>query len=117
MTLDRALAACNGVDTALFFAGIEDVDKARAVCDICSQRRECLEAEMIYELGSHAGLRAGVYAGMTGQQRHSLEQRGDSLHCPCGELRDPIDLRNGLLACASCSRSSVGMAIPDLGDV
>lgn len=82
-----------------------DPTEARALCDQCGERRECLDAEMRHEAGTIEELRFGIYAGLTGPQRYALERRGDSWRCWCGELRDPIDLRAGVLACARCDRS------------
>ncbi len=60
--------------------------------------------------------RAGVYGGFTPLQRLALEQRGDDVRCPCGELRDPLDLRAGRLVCAHCDRVGTTSPIPDDGD-
>lgn len=107
-----------------FFAPLDDDEgvlpfdptKARELCDICDERRECLDAEMRYEAGTIEELRFGIYAGFTGPQRYALERRGDSWLCTCGELRDPIDLRAGLLLCAVCDRCGKTSPLPDDGD-
>lgn len=96
-----------------FFAPFDEVDgvlpfdptEARALCDRCGERRECLDAEMRHEVGTIESQRFGIYGGLTPEQRYTLERRGDSWRCWCGELRDPIDLRAGVLACARCDRS------------
>lgn len=107
--------ACEGEDVELFFDPV-DPSRAREICDRCTARRECLAAEASYETGTPKAHRFGVYGGMTPQQRYTLERRGTELRCPCGELRDPIDLRAGELCCARCTVRGEMAPIPDNGD-
>ena len=74
----RDLAACQGMDTDLFFPaeniggprrgkGIsgekERMEQAKGICSSCQVRQECLD----YALGS--GEEFGVYGGMTPKER------------------------------------------------
>lgn len=60
----QELAACHGLDTALFFPGQgESVDEARAVCSGCVVRSECAA----YALDS--GQRFGIWGGTTERDR------------------------------------------------
>jgi len=105
------VSLCTG-KAHLFFADFDDIagvlpfdpTEARALCDTCGERRECLDAAMVHEVGTIESQRFGIYAGLTPEQRYTLERRGDSWRCWCGDLRDPIDLRAGLLCCATCNR-------------
>jgi hypothetical protein len=71
---------------------------ARDYCDNCPVRHQCLVDCMKHEGNDSAEYRAGIYAGLTPQQRHSLHKRG-------ADFDDPRDLRKGKLA------------IPDRGDL
>jgi Transcription factor WhiB len=88
-------ALCNGSDPAIFFEDAwrhkvwtKQLEKARGFCDSCPVRAQCLAEEMKAEAGMPVDHRIGIFGGMTGAQRHSLEKRGT-------EYRglDPVEVR------------------------
>jgi hypothetical protein len=56
-----------------------------------------------------------VQAGLTPEQRFSLQERGTLRHS-CGHVRDPLDLANGHLICPTCGIDRDVPAIPLDGD-
>lgn len=118
-------ASCKDMRPGVFFEDqwfkerrpyTEALAKARSTCDTCIVRWECLDMELAAELGIIDTHRSGVFGGFTAQQRHSLEKRGASLTCPCGEAYDPVQLRAGDLDCQFCGRTGYMAPIPDRGD-
>lgn len=119
-------AKCGGLSTQQFFEDCwfhneipftDALNEARAVCDGCPVRWECLKVALASEAGTAETHRAGVYAGMTASQRYSLERRKAPTSCPeCGEAFDPIQLRVGDLECPFCTFKAEMEAIPDRGD-
>lgn len=118
-------ASCKEMRPGVFFEDVwfrerrpytEALAKARTSCDACVVRWECLDMEMAAEHGIIDTHRSGVFGGFTAQQRHSLEKRGASLHCECGEAYDPVQLRAGDLDCQFCGRKGYMAPIPDRGD-
>lgn len=98
MRLSSAL--CNGADSSIWFEDrwadkripfTKGLEKARTFCDACPVRRDCLAQEMEYEKGAMAQHRAGVYAGFTPAQRHSLEKRGTDY-----VGADPVEVRRNI---------------------
>jgi WhiB family redox-sensing transcriptional regulator len=68
-TLDwRILAACRGADPELFFpvSGLDQVQRAKAVCGGCLVRRDCL----LFALAT--GQQYGVWGGLTETERRFL---------------------------------------------
>jgi WhiB family transcriptional regulator, redox-sensing transcriptional regulator len=60
-------AACRPHPVELFFPPAEqEADEAKAICEMCSQRTQCLEFAIA------AGERFGVWGGLTPQERRSL---------------------------------------------
>lgn len=102
-------AACKGVPLAVFFDYekdyTNDLAHARSYCDTCPMRAPCLATAMDAEGNDADVYRAGVFGGLTPQQRHSLHKRGIDL---AGE--DPLLLRQGIL------RNGKMKPIPDRGD-
>lgn len=111
MTVNRELVACKDEHTEIFYSEYT-LDMARELCESCPQRKPCLEDEVLYELGKGADSRAGVYAGFTPHQRYALEKSGQALRC-CGRLRDPNDVRAGILRCRFCIRGEVVTPLSD----
>lgn len=119
-------AACNGRPTWKFFEDSWFQRKipynvglagAREDCDICPVRGACLEMEMEAEKGAAIDHRAGVFGGMTPQQRYSLERRGVEVFCSvCGKHRDPVKIRDGDLSCEHCGIEGEMEPVPDRGD-
>lgn len=113
MAGDLSKAPCRGA-TALFY---DDARRAEAVsiCEACPVRRPCA----VYTIGHESEVlpeeRFGIAAGMTPEQRTSLMRR-KTLRCKCGEVRDPIQLRDGLVACTRCKTSEQTPPIPEQGD-
>jgi WhiB family redox-sensing transcriptional regulator len=68
----RKEAACRGQGTRLFYnrRTPDERDQAKAICQSCPVRRECLDYVLDHE--SKAVFRAGVWGGMTALER-SLE--------------------------------------------
>lgn len=64
---------------------------ARDHCDTCPARVGCLKLAMEIEGTSSLDYRAGIYAGFTPQQRHSLMKRGTAF-----EGIDPVELRQDI---------------------
>lgn len=69
----RDIAACRGEDPELFFPAsqnlpLRQVAKAKAVCCLCPARAECLEEALA------AGIDAGIWGGMTEQERRELRK-------------------------------------------
>lgn len=65
-------AACKGMDAALFFPEAGRADRAKKVCARCPVRRRCLEDAMTREAGADAGARAGVWGGLSPDERFTL---------------------------------------------
>lgn len=71
--------ACRGEDTSLFYKGEGEGEtarqgrtaKARALCQACCLRAECLEAAMAEE--RRGGGRFGIRGGLTEQERKDLQ--------------------------------------------
>lgn len=93
-------ALCNGCNPDIFMEdswarkGLKftrSLEKARGFCDSCPVRIKCLAMEMKAEAGQPADHRIGIFGGMTGLQRHSLEKRGTDY---AGQ--DPVDLRKDI---------------------
>jgi WhiB family transcriptional regulator, redox-sensing transcriptional regulator len=77
----RPLAACRGVDPELFFSSddlpnkherIEREAAAKAVCNRCNVRQECL----LYAIA--AGERYGIWGGMNPQERRAYARSVDA---------------------------------------
>lgn len=112
--------ACEGAPLSTFFGGddipwTKTVDGARDYCDTCPARAACLKMALEAEGDDTAEYRAGIFGGMTPFQRHSLRKRGVALECAnCGESYDPVELREGKIACRCEVRSMP--PIPHRGD-
>jgi len=67
-------AACAGMDPAIFFPapGRGTYRQARAICGRCPVRDECLESTLRAEQ-SVAGIRRGMFGGLTPAERDALE--------------------------------------------
>jgi len=88
---------------------------ARALCDSCPVRRPCIEEAMRVEEGTAAAFRFGVRAGLTPEQRRSLE--ASSWRCPNdGTVYDPATLRRGTGICLTCGSVFTRPPVPDEGD-
>lgn len=115
-----AKAACADQPLEIFFPEEElpvalAYANARDFCDTCPVRWACLEQCCKIEGTESLDHRAGIFAGMTPAQRHSLAKRGQALACPnCGDSYDPVDLRNGTISC-HCGTAKA-TPIPDRGD-
>ena len=115
---------CKGLPLSVFFDyDQEDVVyadalvAARDICDACPIRAKCLMACMEAEGNDSPDYRAGIFAGFTPQQRHSLHKRGTPYGCgKCGTPYDPVYLRSGILRC-SCKKPGTMTRIPDRGDL
>lgn len=109
-------AACVEHDTDVFFDDIWPVDDngntsrlpdddaltvAVAVCRRCPVRRECLMHALAAEVGEPLQRRFGLDAGLTPEQRFSLQHRGVR-RCRCGRVFDPLQYETGRLSCADC---------------
>lgn len=72
-------AACRaeGVDPDLFYPvnTVDGIGAARAICEGCPVRQDCLIDCMRHEGGRAAASRFGVYAGLSPRQRAALYQR------------------------------------------
>lgn len=70
-------AACLGEDPETFFPdnNAARIALAKAVCETCPVRRDCLIDCMRREGGRSAKSRFGVYAGLTPRQRERLYHR------------------------------------------
>jgi WhiB family redox-sensing transcriptional regulator len=65
----HALAACRGVGTAPFFVGRGgDATPARAYCETCAVRVECLDAAVV-------GDELGLWAGVGQRERRGLRRQ------------------------------------------
>lgn len=63
----RQQAACRGLDPEIFYpVSDEEVEAAKAVCDVCVVRQACLE----HALGSRE--RDGVWGGATEKERRRI---------------------------------------------
>lgn len=73
---------CASVNPNVMFPGSlqEDIDAAKAVCKGCPVYRACLRDAIRAEGGQRADTREGVFAGLTGHERHlvyrTLKRRG-----------------------------------------
>ncbi len=113
---------CTGMPSSIWFDDCwEDtpytvaLEHARSFCDQCPARVACLKMAMQAEGEDSVDYRAGIYGGMTPQQRHALYKRGVSLTCPdCGQPFDPVKLRSGRFEC-ECQLVQV-QPLPDRGD-
>lgn len=88
---------------------------AVALCAACDVRRSCAVDVLEQEAGLPPQDRFGVCAGMTPEQRYSMEQRG-TLRCGCGHLRDPLDLIDGHFICPRCKIDRMVPGIDADGD-
>lgn len=74
----RHRAACRDEDPELFFPvsevgpGARQVQQAKAVCNRCPVRTECLDTAL------RNGLTDGIFGGMTGRERREVARRGRS---------------------------------------
>lgn len=50
-------------------------DEAKAVCDGCPVRRQCLDYALRIEGGAEAGSRAGIWGGLTPRERHAIHRQ------------------------------------------
>ena len=70
----KALAACRGTDPALFFpagttgVALDDIVTAKAICQGCQVRRECLE------FAFDTDQEAGIWGGMTEEERRRVQR-------------------------------------------
>jgi WhiB family redox-sensing transcriptional regulator len=63
----RQHAACHGLDPEIFYpVSDEDAESAKAVCDDCAVRHQCLE----YALGNRE--KEGVWGGATEKERRRI---------------------------------------------
>jgi len=105
----RDLAACKGLDLAIFFPTKRvSAVRARAVCDACPVAAECLQASFD---GSDGDVEHGVWAGSgyRGRRRQRMTVRGRKRR---GNLPKPINhgtaggyqahLRQGIEICTPC---------------
>ena len=66
----RAAAACNNLDTELFFPDSDaDAGPALEVCAVCPVRQECLEFALATRQND------GVWGGLTETERRRLRRR------------------------------------------
>lgn len=93
------------------------LNAARQRCATCPVRRACFEEVMRIEAGKPVVDRAMLWAGLTPEQRHSIEKRV-GMRCRCGAVRDPFLVRRGIYRCAmNCGEPEKTMpAVPDNGD-
>jgi WhiB family redox-sensing transcriptional regulator len=67
-------AECRGTDTAVFFPERGDsLEPARAICERCEVRPECLEYAL--SLADGAGLTKGVWGGTSDRERARIRLR------------------------------------------
>lgn len=77
-------AACRGVDTAKFFTERgESTAEAKAVCAGCPVREECLT----YAINN--GEKAGVWGGLSPQERRRLRRKINGTEEPRVDPREP----------------------------
>lgn len=74
-------ARCLDADPAVFYPEVgENPHKAKAICDSCEVRRQCLELAMRME-GDSSTFRYGVWGGTTPDEREKIRQlRAGSNH-------------------------------------
>ncbi len=73
--LKQSACRADGVDPEIFFPAQQNgpsLSRARAVCARCPVKRSCFLDTMAAEGGKPATSRHGVFAGLTGRQRHGL---------------------------------------------
>ena len=59
--------ACKDVDTNLFFSELKSkVEKAKAICNSCAVKSECLEFAL------NDGIEFGIFGGVTANERKAL---------------------------------------------
>jgi hypothetical protein len=59
--------ACKDVDTNLFFSELKSkVEKAKAICNSCPVKSECLEFAL------NDGIEFGIFGGVTANERKAL---------------------------------------------
>jgi hypothetical protein len=59
--------ACKDVDTNLFFSELKSkVEKAKAICNSCVVKSECLEFAL------NDGIEFGIFGGVTADERKAL---------------------------------------------
>jgi WhiB family redox-sensing transcriptional regulator len=73
----QAYARCSEVDAAMFFPSEDDYtirsySQARRVCISCTVRTECLDDALDREGDTHHDARAGMWGGLSPDQRHAL---------------------------------------------
>ncbi|RYZ27996.1 MAG: WhiB family transcriptional regulator [Propionibacteriaceae bacterium] len=73
----QELAACEGRDPVMF-DDHRRREEAKAMCDGCPVRSNCLEAAMQHEGARSARWRAGVWGGLTAQERAELARARDA---------------------------------------
>ena len=63
----RDHAACRGVDPDIFYpTSDEEIEQAKAICDLCSVRHACLEHALLVRE------KEGVWGGATERERRRL---------------------------------------------
>lgn len=72
----RRSASCLGTDPGVFFperGGYDSYGRARRICSECPVVEPCLEAALVGEQGD-SGRRAGMFGGLTPDERDALVQ-------------------------------------------
>lgn len=122
----REQAPCVG-STSIFYEDVygpecgngepdpEGLAFAVAICGSCPVRRECGVDVLETERGLSPDERFGIAAGLTPEQRYSLDARGTLRHS-CGHVRDPLALAAGCLVCPACGIDRAVPPIPLDGD-
>ena len=116
----RNSAACGNMPTRIFFDDIWQITSgtnkaalaaARAICDPCPVRRECLVEELAVEDDAAPKFRFGLRAGLTPAQRASLRR----LDVDYSRI-DPVTIRSGNLATMTGESLGKVQALPDQGN-
>ncbi|WP_435643389.1 WhiB family transcriptional regulator [Streptomyces sp. H49] len=71
------LAVCRSADPEVFFSDRKK-KLARAICGRCPVSEDCLTAILQRERGLARGLRWGIVAGLSGEQRWALDRAQQS---------------------------------------
>lgn len=104
----RARAACRGMDTAIFFPDIQGpgaptnaaVAAARAVCDRCPVRDECLRFALVNRE------RDGVWGGTSPSERRLRRTQRYPRRCQVCRGLIPPELNSAAIYCSSACRST-----------